>query len=71
MTTKGAWIVAVFLNRTLVVDACGPYRSESRANEISDRINADSQRADMEVVAQVVQLTDLNGILHRVEVVEG
>ena len=67
MTSSGTWIVAVFLDETLVVESCGPYRSEEKAHMVADRINAAAPGDDMGVIAQAVQLTDLRGILRRME----
>lgn len=54
------YIVAVFLDGTLNVDACGPYRSEAKAQAISDRLNETADWSDAaelaSLIAQVVRL---------------
>lgn len=56
------YIVAVMLDASLNVDACGPFRSLERAEEVRDRINeagAWTDHPDVEgatIIAQVVTL---------------
>jgi hypothetical protein len=55
------YIVAVFFDGTLNVDACGPFRSRQRADEACDRINEVSAWTEDDsilatTVAQVVTL---------------
>ncbi|HEY9395935.1 MAG TPA: hypothetical protein VIP58_17415 [Nocardioides sp.] len=55
------YIVAVFLDASLVVDACGPFRSRERAEAASDRINAASEwtEGDGNVATTIAQVVTL------------
>lgn len=55
------YVVAVFFDGTLNLDACGPFRSRARAIKACERINAASEWTEDEsvlatTVAQVVTL---------------
>jgi len=66
---EGQYIVAVFLDGTLNVDACGPYRSLGRAKEAARRINdagewtIDADNAT--IIAQVVPLSSIADLAER------
>ncbi|MFK3672456.1 hypothetical protein ACI2IX_19995 [Leifsonia aquatica] len=70
---EGQHIVAVFLDGTLNVDACGPYRSLERAREAARRIN-DAGEWTVEdengatILAQVVTLSSVADLVDRAEI---
>lgn len=67
------YIVAVFLDATLVVDACGPFRSRKRADRVSERINeaAEWTEADSEVANIVAQVVTLRPAADLVQAAKG
>lgn len=67
---EGQYIVAVFLDGTLVVDACGPYVTRDRAARIASQINkAGEWTVDDEngatTLAQVVALSSVADLIDR------
>lgn len=56
------YIVAVHLDGTLIVNACGPFRSRERADDVCERINTAGEWSDNDdsvlatISAQVVTL---------------
>jgi len=57
------YIVAVHLDFTLVVDACGPFRSRRRAGAAAEKINDAGEWAEMGVIAQVVRLRPVDELV--------
>lgn len=62
-------IVAVMLDASLNVDACGPFRSLERAEEVRDRINEAGEWTDRPgiesatIIAQVVTLRTVDDLV--------
>lgn len=58
------YIVAVFFDFSLVVDACGPFRSRERAEEACERINAAGEwtAADPHLSTTTAQVVTLRSV---------
>lgn len=62
------YIVAVHLDGTLIVNACGPFRSRERAEAACERINTAAEWSDSDdvlatIVAQAVTLRSVEDLV--------
>ena len=57
-------IVAVFLDGSLIVDACGPFRSRERADAVCERINVAGEwtEADPDLSTLIAQVVTLRSV---------
>lgn len=57
------FVVVFFPTPALVAEAVGPFRSQQRANEVRDQLEAQIEREDYGLAPQVVSLDTVAGVV--------